>query len=98
MPRDSQLLTAIFGEWVVKQSHMSEVRSLLNIPLKQAFSVLPQDPDERAIPLLRRDVVHILSAATQTLLRRDMSLNRRLYAWLLGTELYECERECWFVG
>uniref|UniRef100_A0A8C4UEE6 DOP1 leucine zipper like protein B n=1 Tax=Falco tinnunculus TaxID=100819 RepID=A0A8C4UEE6_FALTI len=30
----------------------------------------------------------ILSAATQTLLRRDMSLNRRLYAWLLGTVQY----------
>ncbi|XP_012971665.1 protein dopey-2 isoform X3 [Mesocricetus auratus] len=45
------------------------------------------DPDERAIPLLRRDVVHILSAATQTLLRRDMSLNRRLYAWLLGSDI-----------
>lgn len=45
------------------------------------------DPDERAIPLLRRDIVHILSAATQTLLRRDMSLNRRLYAWLLGSDI-----------
>ncbi|XP_050018014.1 protein dopey-2 isoform X2 [Alexandromys fortis] len=45
------------------------------------------DPDERAIPLLRRDVIHILSAATQTLLRRDMSLNRRLYAWLLGSDI-----------
>ncbi|XP_045396593.1 protein dopey-2 isoform X2 [Lemur catta] len=45
------------------------------------------DPDERAIPLLRSDIVHILSAATQTLLRRDMSLNRRLYAWLLGSDI-----------
>ncbi|XP_006981409.1 protein DOP1B isoform X2 [Peromyscus maniculatus bairdii] len=45
------------------------------------------DPEERAIPLLRRDLVHILSAATQTLLRRDMSLNRRLYAWLLGSDI-----------
>ncbi|GAB1300448.1 Protein dopey-2 [Apodemus speciosus] len=45
------------------------------------------DPGERAIPLLRRDIVHILSAATQTLLRRDMSLNRRLYAWLLGSDI-----------
>ncbi|XP_060226745.1 protein dopey-2 isoform X2 [Meriones unguiculatus] len=45
------------------------------------------DPDERAIPLHRRDIVHILSAATQTLLRRDMSLNRRLYAWLLGSDI-----------
>ncbi|XP_075856441.1 protein DOP1B [Microcebus murinus] len=45
------------------------------------------DSDERAIPLLRPDIVHILSAATQTLLRRDMSLNRRLYAWLLGSDI-----------
>uniref|UniRef100_A0A2K6FAM5 DOP1 leucine zipper like protein B n=1 Tax=Propithecus coquereli TaxID=379532 RepID=A0A2K6FAM5_PROCO len=45
------------------------------------------DSDERAIPLLRSDIVHILSAATQTLLRRDMSLNRRLYAWLLGSDI-----------
>uniref|UniRef100_A0A8D2DKE3 DOP1 leucine zipper like protein B n=1 Tax=Sciurus vulgaris TaxID=55149 RepID=A0A8D2DKE3_SCIVU len=45
------------------------------------------DSDERAIPLLRWDIVRILSAATQTLLRRDMSLNRRLYAWLLGSDI-----------
>uniref|UniRef100_G3TIJ5 DOP1 leucine zipper like protein B n=1 Tax=Loxodonta africana TaxID=9785 RepID=G3TIJ5_LOXAF len=45
------------------------------------------DPDERTIPLLRSDIVHILSAATQTLLRREMSLNRRLYAWLLGSDI-----------
>ncbi|XP_003800714.1 protein dopey-2 [Otolemur garnettii] len=45
------------------------------------------DLDERAIPLHRSDIVHILSAATQTLLRRDMSLNRRLYAWLLGSDI-----------
>ncbi|XP_006886789.1 PREDICTED: protein dopey-2 [Elephantulus edwardii] len=45
------------------------------------------DPDERAIPLLRSDLVRVLSAATQTLLRREMSLNRRLYAWLLGSDI-----------
>ncbi|KAM5281512.1 protein DOP1B isoform 2-T2 [Ctenodactylus gundi] len=45
------------------------------------------DPNERSLPLLRRDIVHLLSAATQTLLRRDMSLNRRLYAWLLGSDI-----------
>uniref|UniRef100_A0A7N9IG92 DOP1 leucine zipper like protein B n=1 Tax=Macaca fascicularis TaxID=9541 RepID=A0A7N9IG92_MACFA len=45
------------------------------------------DSNERAIPLLRSDIVRILSAATQTLLRRDMSLNRRLYAWLLGSDI-----------
>ncbi|XP_058920069.1 protein dopey-2 isoform X2 [Kogia breviceps] len=45
------------------------------------------DSNERATPLLRSDMVQILSAATQTLLRRDMSLNRRLYAWLLGSDI-----------
>ncbi|XP_076975226.1 protein DOP1B isoform X2 [Tamandua tetradactyla] len=45
------------------------------------------DSNERAIPLLRSDIVRILAAATQTLLRRDMSLNRRLYAWLLGSDI-----------
>lgn len=32
-------------------------------------------------------MVRILSAALHVVLRRDMSLNRRLYAWLLGTYL-----------
>ncbi|XP_053316061.1 protein dopey-1 [Spea bombifrons] len=32
----------------------------------------------------RPDMVRILSAALRVVLRRDMSLNRRLYAWLLG--------------
>lgn len=30
------------------------------------------------------DITKVVSAASLTLLRRDMSLNRRLYAWLLG--------------
>ncbi|XP_058800674.1 protein dopey-1 isoform X2 [Phymastichus coffea] len=37
--------------------------------------------------LSRNDMVHILTAALTTILRRDMSLNRRLFAWLLGTEV-----------
>ncbi|KAM9388609.1 protein DOP1B [Phaethornis superciliosus] len=45
------------------------------------------DCNESTIPLHRADLVYILSAATQTLLRRDMSLNRRLYAWLLGSDI-----------
>ncbi|XP_075627750.1 protein DOP1B isoform X3 [Balearica regulorum gibbericeps] len=45
------------------------------------------DCNESTILLHRTDLVHILSAATQTLLRRDMSLNRRLYAWLLGSDI-----------
>lgn len=45
------------------------------------------DPQQSTLPLRRADVVEILAAATQTLLRRDMSLNRRLYAWLLGSDI-----------
>ncbi|XP_029459352.1 protein dopey-2 isoform X2 [Rhinatrema bivittatum] len=45
------------------------------------------DSNDCSIPLLKSDMVHILSAASQTLLRRDMSLNRRLYAWLLGSDI-----------
>ncbi|XP_010578650.1 PREDICTED: protein dopey-2 isoform X2 [Haliaeetus leucocephalus] len=45
------------------------------------------DCNESSILLHRTDLVYILSAATQTLLRRDMSLNRRLYAWLLGSDI-----------
>nr|XP_057908962.1 protein dopey-1 isoform X3 [Doryrhamphus excisus] len=34
----------------------------------------------------RPDMIRILSAALHVVLRRDMSLNRRLYAWLLGLD------------
>ncbi|XP_066988498.1 protein dopey-1 homolog isoform X3 [Macrobrachium rosenbergii] len=37
--------------------------------------------------LLRPDLVRIITSAILVLLRRDMSLNRRLYAWLLGSEI-----------
>ncbi|XP_014667234.1 PREDICTED: protein dopey-1-like [Priapulus caudatus] len=36
--------------------------------------------------LVRDDVVRIISAAMYVLLRRDMSLNRRLYTWMLGVD------------
>ncbi|XP_032664309.1 protein dopey-1 homolog isoform X1 [Odontomachus brunneus] len=37
--------------------------------------------------LLRQDMIVLIKAALVTILRRDMSLNRRLFAWLLGTEV-----------
>lgn len=46
----------------------------------------------------RPDMIRILSAALHVVLRRDMSLNRRLYAWLLGekqtqdTHSYLCDK------
>ncbi|XP_064413296.1 protein dopey-2 [Latimeria chalumnae] len=42
------------------------------------------DADESAIQMTKPELISVLSAAAQTLLRRDMSLNRRLYSWLLG--------------
>ncbi|XP_030749093.1 protein dopey-1 homolog isoform X2 [Sitophilus oryzae] len=36
--------------------------------------------------LLYADMVRLVTAALSTILRRDMSLNRRLYSWLLETE------------
>ena len=36
--------------------------------------------------LTRRDLIRVMTAAVKVVLRRDMSLNRRLYAWLLGTD------------
>ncbi|XP_076054821.1 protein DOP1A isoform X3 [Oratosquilla oratoria] len=37
--------------------------------------------------LLKVDLVKLVSSAILVLLRRDMSLNRRLYSWLLGSEV-----------
>ena len=36
--------------------------------------------------LTQSDTVIVLTAAVGVVLRRDMSLNRRLYAWLIGTD------------
>ena len=35
----------------------------------------------------RQDMVGLVTSVLATLLRRDMSLNRRLFSWLLGTEI-----------
>ncbi|XP_075053329.1 protein DOP1B [Mixophyes fleayi] len=45
------------------------------------------EPSDCPMSLPRQDLIHILSSATQTVLRRDMSLNRRLFAWLLGSDI-----------
>ncbi|XP_034417506.1 protein dopey-2 isoform X2 [Cyclopterus lumpus] len=44
------------------------------------------DPEEASVPMSGKDMITIVSAAALTLLRRDMSLNRRLYGWLLGID------------
>ncbi|XP_056647831.1 protein dopey-1 homolog [Diorhabda sublineata] len=37
--------------------------------------------------LLYADMVRLVTAALTTILRRDMSLNRRLYSWILGNDV-----------
>uniref|UniRef100_A0A6I8Q159 DOP1 leucine zipper-like protein B n=1 Tax=Xenopus tropicalis TaxID=8364 RepID=A0A6I8Q159_XENTR len=44
-------------------------------------------PSECAMLLQRSDMVRILTGSIQAVLRRDMSLNRRLFAWLLGSDI-----------
>uniref|UniRef100_A0AAV2JWV7 Dopey N-terminal domain-containing protein n=1 Tax=Knipowitschia caucasica TaxID=637954 RepID=A0AAV2JWV7_KNICA len=45
------------------------------------------NPVEASIAMSVEALMSLVSAALLTLLRRDMSLNRRLYAWLLGTDI-----------
>ncbi|TSU63004.1 Protein dopey-2 [Bagarius yarrelli] len=45
------------------------------------------DPLLCSVPLKREEMITVVSAASLTLLRRDMSLNRRLYAWFLGLDI-----------
>ncbi|XP_028291637.1 protein dopey-2 [Gouania willdenowi] len=45
------------------------------------------DVAEPSVTLSKDDMTTVVSAASLTLLRRDMSLNRRLFAWLLGTDI-----------
>ncbi|XP_064183737.1 protein dopey-2 [Anguilla rostrata] len=71
----------------LQDSNVLVQRNMLEILLNffPFYSCL--DPTEACIPMTRDDVVTIVSAASLTLLRRDMSLNRRLYAWLLGMDI-----------
>lgn len=42
--------------------------------------------------LPQSDVIKLVTNGLNTILRRDMSLNRRLYSWLLGTEVLNANR------
>ncbi|XP_071609571.1 protein DOP1B isoform X4 [Heliangelus exortis] len=75
------LCVSVLDSNVLVQRNTLEV-ILFFFPLYTAL-----DCNVSTIPLHRADLVYILAAATQTLLRRDMSLNRRLYAWLLGSDI-----------
>lgn len=42
--------------------------------------------------LPQSDIIKLVTNGLNTILRRDMSLNRRLYSWLLGTEVLNANR------
>lgn len=42
--------------------------------------------------LSQNDMVKLVTNSLSTILRRDMSLNRRVYSWLLGTEIQNATR------
>lgn len=44
-------------------------------------------PMHNAYSLKEQDLIRLVTNALNTILRRDMSLNRRLYSWLLGSEV-----------
>lgn len=69
----SALCSALLDKNVLVGRAILDIVSVL-FPLHQSF-------------LIPADLTTILSAALQTLLKRDVSLNRRLYAWLLGTNV-----------
>uniref|UniRef100_A0A1A7XN10 Dopey family member 2 n=1 Tax=Iconisemion striatum TaxID=60296 RepID=A0A1A7XN10_9TELE len=66
---------------VLVQRNMLEVL-LYFFPLATCLN-----PAEQSVALRVEELITVVSAALLTLLRRDMSLNRRLYAWLLGTDI-----------
>ncbi|KAK6315132.1 hypothetical protein J4Q44_G00146610 [Coregonus suidteri] len=71
----------------LQDSNVLVQRNMLEILLYFFSLATCLDPTEGSIPMSREDTVTVVSAASLTLLRRDMSLNRRLYAWLLGTDI-----------
>uniref|UniRef100_A0A673WY14 DOP1 leucine zipper like protein B n=1 Tax=Salmo trutta TaxID=8032 RepID=A0A673WY14_SALTR len=71
----------------LQDSNVLVQRNMLEILLFFFSLATCLDPTQGSIPMTREDTITVVSAASLTLLRRDMSLNRRLYAWLLGTDI-----------
>uniref|UniRef100_A0A8C7F1E0 DOP1 leucine zipper like protein B n=1 Tax=Oncorhynchus kisutch TaxID=8019 RepID=A0A8C7F1E0_ONCKI len=69
----------------LQDSNVLVQRNMLEILLFFFSLATCLDPTQGSIPMTREDTIRVVSAASLTLLRRDMSLNRRLYAWLLGS-------------
>ena len=71
----SAMCAALMDKNVLVQRGALDVVSIL-FPFHQSFLLLP-------------DLTSILSAALHTLLKRDVSLSRRLYVWLLGSQVHK---------
>ena len=69
----SAMSAALMDKNVLVQRTALDIVSIL-FPFHQSFLLLP-------------DLTSILTAALHTLLKRDVSLSRRLYVWLLGTQV-----------
>ncbi|XP_074515212.1 protein DOP1B [Sebastes fasciatus] len=69
----------------LQDSNVLVQRNMLEILLYFFPIATCLDPAEASIAMSDEDMITVVSAASLTILRRDMSLNRRLYAWLLGT-------------
>lgn len=71
----------------LQDSNVLVQRNMLEILLYFFPFATCLNPAEASITMSVEDLITLVSAALLTLLRRDMSLNRRLYAWLLGTDI-----------
>ncbi|XP_026151143.1 protein dopey-2 isoform X2 [Mastacembelus armatus] len=71
----------------LQDSNVLVQRNMLEILLYFFPFATCLDPVEACITMSGEDLITVVSAASLTILRRDMSLNRRLYAWLLGTDI-----------
>ncbi|XP_041663673.1 protein dopey-2 [Cheilinus undulatus] len=71
----------------LQDSNVLVQRNMLEIVLYFFPLATCLEPTEASIAVSPEDMITMLSAASLTLLRRDMSLNRRLYGWLLGTDI-----------
>ncbi|XP_037344081.2 protein dopey-2 [Pungitius pungitius] len=70
----------------LQDSNVLVQRNMLEILLYFFPIAVCLDPAEASVAMSGKDMITMVSAAILTLLRRDMSLNRRLYAWLLGVD------------
>uniref|UniRef100_UPI0037E70BC2 protein DOP1B n=1 Tax=Semicossyphus pulcher TaxID=241346 RepID=UPI0037E70BC2 len=71
----------------LQDSNVLVQRNMLEIVLYFFPLATCLDPAKASIAVSPESMITMVSAASLTLLRRDMSLNRRLYAWLLGTDI-----------